>query len=166
MWEAPSLEVLRESVAKLEKEVEKLQKQVDKQKRETAENIAKIQAKFFLEKFFVPFFDGLCEARNYTLDQVVTNLIDEDTTLDSLFEENLDRTSNLMASAEFRVVFSAIRPIIDNPDEWIKEHSLVLLEVMHEVRPSTAEIISTKDGGRKWFADSLIGLKHMLMSQP
>ena len=139
---------------------------MDKQKKERLEDIAKIQARFFLEKFFVPFFDGLCEVKGYSVDQVVTILIDEGTTLDNLFEENLDRTSNLMTTPEFRVVFSAIRPIIDNPDEWIEEHSLVLLEVMDEVRPSTAEIISTKEGGRKWFADSLIGLKHMLCSQP
>ena len=139
---------------------------MDKQKKERLEDIAKIQARFFLEKFFVPFFDGLCEVQGYSVDQVVTILIDEGNTLDNLFEENLDRTSNLMTTPEFRVVFSAIRPIIDNPDEWIEEHSLVLLEVMDEVRPSTAEIISTKEGGRKWFADSLIGLKHMLCSQP
>jgi len=100
------------------------------------------------------------------LDQVVTILIDEGTTLDNIFEDNLDRTSNLMITPEFRVVFTAIRPIIDKPDDWIEDHSLILLEVMEDIRPSTAEIISTKDGGRKWFSDSLIGLKHMLMSQP
>ena len=146
--------------------MEKLQKQVDKQKKERLRDLAKIQARFFLEKFFVPFFDGLCESQGYTVDKVVTILIDEGTTLDNIFEENLDKTSNLMTTPEFRVVFSAIRPIIDNTDDWIKQHSLVLLEVMEEVRPSVAEIISTKEGGREWFANSLIGLKHMLFSQP
>jgi hypothetical protein len=139
---------------------------VDKQKKERLEDIAKIQARFFLEKFFVPFFDGLCEAQGYSVEQVVSILIDNGETLDTIFEENLDKTSNLMTTAEFRVVFTAIRPIIDKPDEWIEDHSLILLEVMDEVRPSVAEVISTKEGGRKWFADSLIGLKRMLMSQP
>ena len=166
MWEAPSLSILREQVAKLEKEVEKLQKIVDKQVRDRMEDASKIQASFFLKKFFVPFFDGLCEVQGYTLDQVVTKLIEEDKTLDTLFEENLDKTSNLMASSEFRVVFSAIRPILDKPDDWIDEYSMVLLEVMHDVRPNVAEIISTSDTGKEWFAKSLIGLKHMLVSQP
>ena len=139
---------------------------MDKQVLKRKEDIAKIQARFFLEKFFVPFFDGLCEAQNYTLDQVVTILIEENKTLDSLFEENLDRTSNLMSTPEFRVVFSAIGPIMNASDDWFEENSLVLLEVMEEVCPSVAEIISTSDGGRKWFSDSIIGLKHMLFSQP
>lgn len=131
-----------------------------------AEDIAKIQARFFLEKLFIPFFDGLCESQNYTLDEVVTILIDEGTTLDNIFEDNLDRTSNLMTTAEFRVVLTALRPIIGKPDEWVDDNSLVLLEVMEEVRPSVAEIISTKEGGRKWFSDSIIGLTHVLSSVP
>ena len=97
---------------------------------------------------------------------MVTILIDEGTTLDNIFEDNLDRTSDLMSTPEFRVVFSAIGPLMNASDEWFEEYSGVLLEVMEEVRPSVAEIISTKDGGKKWFSDSIIGLKHVLASVP
>lgn len=164
--EAPRLEALREQVDRLEKEIKTLQKKVDKKVADRIEAAAKEQARFFLIKFFIPFFEGVCEVKGIKLEQAISELIDENKTLDDIFEENIERTSSLMGSPEFRVVLTTVRPIADESDEWIEKHSLIILEVMEDIRPELAEVVYEADNGRKWFADSLIGIRKMLFKMP
>lgn len=164
--EAPRLETLREQVAKLEKEVKALQKKVDKKVSNSVEAAAKDQIRFFLVKFFIPFFEGVCEVKGIKLEQAISDLIDENKTLDELFEDNIEKTSSLMESPEFKVILTSVRPIANESDEWIEDHSLIILEVMKEIRPEIAKVIYEADNGMKWLVDSLIGIKKMLFTMP
>ena len=156
------METLKKQIDKLEKEVKALQKQVDKKKADTTKAAAKEQARFFLVKFFLPFFEGVCEVSGVTLEAAISELIVDNVTLDELFEENLEKTSSLMASPEFRVVLTTVRPVVDKSDKWIKSHSVIILEVMEEIRPEVSKVILETDNGKEWFVASLIGVRDML----
>ena len=153
---------LKEQIDKLEKEVKALQKKVDKKVSDRRDAAAKEQARFFLLKFFIPFFEGVCEVSGVTLEAAISELIIDNKTLDSIFEDNLDKTASLMASPEFRVVLTTVRPVVDKSDKWIKNNSIVILEVMEEIRPKVSKVIYETDNGKEWFIASLIGVRDML----
>ena len=153
---------LKEQIDKLEKEVKALQKKVDRKISDRVDAAAKEQARFFLVKFFLPFFEGVCEVSGVTLEAAISELIVDNVTLDEIFEENLEKTSSLMASPEFRVVLTTVRPIVDKSDKWIKSHSIIILEVMEEIRPEVYKVILETDNGKEWFVASLIGVRDML----
>ncbi len=153
---------LKEQIDKLEKEVKVLQKKVDKKISDRVDAAAKEQARFFLVKFFLPFFEGVCEVSGVTLEAAISELIVDNVTLDEIFEDNLEKTSSLMASPEFRVVLTTVRPVVDKSDKWIKNHSLIILEVMEEIRPEVYKVILETDNGKEWFVASLIGVRDML----
>jgi len=156
------LVTLKEQIDKLEKEVKVLQKKVDKKISDRVDAAAKEQARFFLVKFFLPFFEGVCEVSGVTLEAAISELIVDNVTLDEIFEDNLEKTSSLMASPEFRVVLTTVRPVVDKSDKWIKNHSLIILEVMEEIRPEVYKVILETDNGKEWFVASLIGVRDML----
>jgi len=153
---------LKEQIDKLEKEVKSLQKKVDRKISDRVDAAAREQARFFLVKFFLPFFEGVCEVSGVTLEAAISELIVDNVTLDEIFEENLEKTSSLMASPEFRVVLTTVRPIVDKSDKWIKNHSLIILDVMEEIRPKVSKVILETDNGKEWFVASLIGVRDML----
>jgi len=153
---------LKEQIDKLEKEVKALQKKVDKKVSDRRDAAAKEQARFFLLKFFIPFFEGVCEVSGVTLEAAISELIIDNKTLDSIFEDNLDKTASLMASPEFRVVLTTVRPVVDKSDKWIKNNSMVILEVMEEIRPEVSKVIYETENGEEWFIASLIGVRDML----
>jgi len=156
------LVTLKEQIDKLEKEVKSLQKKVDRKISDRVDAAAREQARFFLVKFFLPFFEGVCEVSGVTLEAAISELIVDNVTLDEIFEENLEKTSSLMASPEFRVVLTTVRPIVDKSDKWIKNHSLIILDVMEEIRPKVSKVILETDNGKEWFVASLIGVRDML----
>ncbi len=156
------METLKEQVSRLEKEVKALEKKVDKKKTNRKRSAAKEQARFFLQKFFLPFFDGVCEANGVSLEAAISELIVENKTLDEIFELNLDKTASLMASPEFRVVLTTVRPVIGKSNDWIRTHSVIILEVMEEIRPEVSNVIYDADTGEEWFVASLIGVRDML----
>lgn len=159
---APRLETLKEQVDRLEREVKNLQKKVDKKVSDRVEAAAKEQARFFLVKLFIPFFEGICEVKGIKMEEAISCLIDENKTLDKIFEENIEMTSSLIASPEFRVILTTVRPIADKSDKWIKDNSKIIIEVMDEIRPEICKVIYSADNGVKWFTHSLIGIRNML----
>jgi len=118
---------LKEQIDKLEKEVKALQKKVDRKISDRVDAAAREQARFFLVKFFLPFFEGVCDVSGVTLEAAISELIVDNVTLDEIFEENLEKTSSLMASPEFRAVLTTVRPVVDKSDKGIKNHSLIIL---------------------------------------
>ena len=90
------------------------------------------------------------------------NLIQNNETLDKLMTSNKEKAAQLVNLPEFRVVISAIRPIADKDDKWIKEKAPILLEVLEGVNQGLFNKIKNTKGGKKWLADSMIGLKHVL----
>ena len=153
---------LKAQIDKLEKEVKALRKKVDKKVADRRDAAAKEQARFFLLKFFLPFFEGVCEVSGVTLEAAISELIIDNKTLDEIFENNLDKTASLMASPEFRVVLTTVRPVVDKSDKWIKNNSMIILEVMEEIRPEVSKVIYETDNGKEWFIASLIGVRDML----
>lgn len=160
--EAPRLETLKEQVDRLEKEVKTLQKQVDKKVSDRVEAAAKDQARFFLVKFFIPFFEGICEFKGIRMEEAISALIYENRTLDEIFDENLEMTSSLMASPEFRVILTTVRPMADKSNKWIKDNSKILIDVLEEIHPEICTVITDTDGGEKWLFDSLFGIRDLL----
>lgn len=127
------------------------------------EAAAKEQARFFLVKFFIPFFEGICEVKGIKMEEAISELIDDNRTLDKIFEENIEMASSLMASPEFRVLLTTVRPIADKSDKWIKDNSTIIIDVMKEIHPEMCKVISDTDGGEKWFIDSLFGIRNLLL---
>ena len=164
--EDPQLETLKEEVELLQQKVDELTV-LNKQKSELREEqAARKQAHFFLLNFFIPFFEGVCENRTMTPEEGIITLIQDNETLDQILLSNREQAAQLVDLPEFRVVISAIRSIADKDDKWIKEKSQVLLEVLEEVNGTLANSINKTKGGKKWFSDSLIGLKHVLFKSP
>ena len=109
--EAHPLETLEQEVKRLEERVEELTEQ-NKQKAELREEeAAKKQAHFFLINFFIPFFEGVCEKRNTSLEEGMLNLIQNNETLDKLLTSNKEQAAHLVSLPEFRVVISAMIPL-------------------------------------------------------
>ena len=157
---------MKDQVDRLQKEVEALKKTVHNRAIEKAEYAARIQAAFFLRKFFIPYFEGVCEVKGTTIEEGFLILIKEGRTLDQVFEENIARTKDLMVTPEFRVVLSTLRPIANQSNEWIDEKSHTLLDVLQEIRPPLEAIIRQTEGGEQWFSESLIGIRRMLFQNP
>ena len=157
---------LQEQVDKLQKEVDALKKKVQNRTMEKAEYVARIQAGFFLRKFFIPYFEGVCDVKRTTLEEGFLVLIKEGKTLDQVFEENMARTKDLMVTPEFRVVLSTLRPIANQSNEWIDEKSHTLLDVLQDIRPPLEAVIRQTEGGEQWFSDSLVGIRRMLFQSP
>ena len=157
---------LEAEIKQLEKEIEMLEKKFKDQELEKERKMAQIQASIFIEKMFIPFFEGLCEAKGTTLEDGIADLIQNDETLDEIITKNAVRTNILMKEPEFQIVLMASRPIADKSDEWIKEQSMILIEVMNEIRPTLAQIIWQNDKGRDWFENSLIGLRNVFFRVP
>lgn len=153
---------IKEQIDKLEKEVKALQKEVKRKVADRRDAAAKEQARFFLVKFFLPFFEGVCEAKDIRLEAAISELIADNVTLDEIFEENIDKTAILMASPEFRVVLTTVKPVVDKSDKWIKNNAMIILEVMEEIRPKVSKVIYETDNGKEWFIASLIGIRDML----
>lgn len=153
---------IKEQIDKLEKEVKALQKEVKRKVADRRDAAAKEQARFFLVKFFLPFFEGVCEAKDISLEATISELIADNVTLDEIFEENIDKTAILMASPEFRVVLTTVKPVVDKSDKWIKNNAMIILEVMEEIRPKVSKVIYETDNGKEWFIASLIGIRDML----
>ena len=164
--EDPHLETLRQEVERLEKEVKELEEANKQKAMEREEQAARKQAHFFLLNFFIPFYEGVCEKRETTLEEGMLNLIQNNETLDKLLTSNREQASQLVNLPEFRVVISAISPIAEKDDKWIKEKTPILLEVLENINESLSKTIKNTKGGKKWLADSMIGLKHVLFKTP
>ncbi|GAG56639.1 unnamed protein product [marine sediment metagenome] len=97
------------------------------------------------------------------MEEAISALIDDDRTLDKIFEENIEMASSLMASPEFRVLLTTVRPVADKSDKWIKDNSTIIIDVLEEIHPKMCKVISDTDGGEKWFIDSLFGIRNLLL---
>ena len=93
-------------------------------------------------------------------------LIQDNETLDKILQSNKQQASQLVNLPEFRVVLTAIRPIADKDDKWIKEKTPIQLEVLKEINIDLANTIKNTKGGKKWLSDSMIGLKNVLFKTP
>jgi len=160
--EAHKLETLKEKISQLEDEISELKEKIKQKAIEQADIIAKTQARFFLSKLFIPFFEGVCDVNGVTLEDGIKDLIDKNITLDNILKENMDKTQELMKQPEFRIIYSVVAPISEKPPEWISEKSETIIEVMDEIRPELATIIREHENGHTWFSQSLLGIRNLI----
>ena len=86
----------------------------------------------------------------------------EEATFGKIAKDNPEALAELLSQPEITVIIAIANPLGSMPDEWIKQKTTVLIEVMKEIRPSLANAILETPGGIEWFYNSLTGLKDIL----
>jgi len=159
-------ESLRKQIQELESEIAELEKNIRLKAKEKSTVAARMQAQIFLERIFAPYMDGLCNGWHLRPEDGLRLLIEKEVTLDKIAYENRDELMEFLSQPECSVMFAAAKPLGDVSDEWIKDKTVVLIDVMGKIRPSLANTIITTPGGKEWFYESLMGLRDILFGKP
>ena len=159
------MESLRKQIQELEADIKELEEKIRTHSAEKKTLIAQAQAQIFLERIFAPYMDGLCSIWGLSPEDGLRHLIEEEATLDKIAYDNSDDLMEFMSQPELRIMITVARPLEDVSEEWIKDKTDVILEVMERIRPSLARIIITTPGGIEWFYDSLTGLRDILFGK-
>jgi len=160
------VESLRKQIEELEADIAELEEKIRTKKAEKATASAQVQARIFLERIFAPYMDGLCDVWGLSPEEGLRVLIKENASLDRIANDNREALTEFLNQPEVRVIAAVARPLGEVSDEWIKEKTGVLLEVMWKIRPELANVIITTPGGQRWFHDSLTGLRNILFGKP
>jgi len=156
------LQNLRARIKKLQSEVQALRERRRELIEKAKKTQAKIQARLFLQKIFIPYLEGVSEGLGLPLEEGAERLIREGRTIADLAMKYRGETSRLLSMPETRMLLMMARPIREKDEDWVREKSQVVLDVMGEVRPSLAKTIKETQGGVEWFQRSLIELKKVL----
>ena len=160
------MESLRKQIRELESEIAELEENIRLKAKEKSTVAARMQAQIFLERIFAPYMDGLCDGWNMRPEDGLRLLIEKELTLDKIANENRDDIMEFLSQPECSVIVTAARPLGDVSDEWIKDKTVVLIDVMNKIRPTLANTILTTPGGEEWFYESLTGLRDILFGNP
>lgn len=125
-----------------------------------------MQARLFLEKIFAPYMQGICKVWGVSPEEGLRILITEEATFGKIASDNPQALAKLMEQPEIKVILAIASPLKDVSDDWVQEKMDVLFDVMVDLRPELARIITETPEGKKWFYDSLTGLKNMLLGKP
>ena len=158
-----SVETLRKQIKELETDIAEL---IKVQKAEETTVAAQVHARIFLERFFAPYMDGVCEVWGVSPEEGLRILINDKATLGKIAKDNPEDLAKFKNRPEFKAITTVAKPLGNVSDEWIKDKMTVLLEVMVKIRPPLANAIITTPGGQKWFYDSLVGLRDIMYGVP
>ena len=160
------LETLRKQIQELEAYNEGLEEKIRAKASDKATALARMQARIFLERIFAPYMDGVCSAWGVSPEEGLQILIKEEATFGKIAKDNPKELEKFKNEPPIKVVLKALSPLRDVSDDWIKEKSDILFDVMVNIRPELARGISDTPGGTEWFYDSLTGLRNILFGKP
>jgi len=160
------VETLRKQIQELESDIEGLEEKIRVKASNKATALARMQARIFLERIFAPYIDGVCSAWGVSPEDGLQTLIKEDATFGKIAADNPEALAELTNQPEIKVLFAIASPLRDVSDDWIKEKTDILFEVMVDIRPELARGIADTPGGTEWFYDSLTGLRNILFGKP
>jgi len=161
-----SVETLRKQIQELESDIEGLEERIKIKEKKRATVAAKVQARIFLERIFAPYMDGLCDTWGMRPEEGLNLLIQKNMSLDKIATENHEALDEFLRQPEVRVIIAVAKPLGNVPDEWIQDKMAVLIDVMMNIRPELANVIITTPDGEKWFYESLVGLRNILLGRP
>jgi len=161
-----TVETLRKQIQELESDIAGLEEKIRIKNAKKATAAAQVQARIFLESIFAPYMDGLCDIWGLSPEEGLRVLIKENASLDKIANDNQEALKEFLSQPEIRVIAAVARPLGEVSEEWIKEKTGILIEVMEKIRPELANVIITTPGGQKWFLDSLTGLRNILFGKP
>jgi len=160
------VETLRKDIQELESDIAGLEEKISAKASEKATALARMQARIFLERIFEPYMDGLLSIWDVTPEEGLRILIKEEATFDKIAKDNPEALTALMNQPEIKVIVAIASPLRDVSDDWIKEKTDILFDVMADIRPELARGIVETPGGTEWFYDSLTGLRKILFGKP
>ncbi len=160
------MENLKEEIQSLEADIAKLEERIIAKASEKATALARMQARIFLERIFAPYMDGICLAWGVSPEEALRILIADEATFGKIAKDNPEALEELMNQPAIKVFTSIASPLKDVSDDWIKEKSDILFDVMVDIRPELARGVAETPGGTKWFYDSLTGLRNILFGKP
>jgi len=159
------VENLRKQIQELETDIEGLEETIRAKASDKATALARMQARIFLERIFSPYMDGICSSWGVSPEEGLQTLIKEDATFGKIAAENPKALAELTNQPEIKVLVAIASPLRDVSDEWIKEKTDILFDVMVDIRPELARGIAETPGGTEWFYDSLTGLRNVLFGR-
>ena len=110
--------------------------------------------------------DGICKGWGVSPEEGLRILIKDEATFGKIAAENPEALAELMNQPAIKAIVTIADPLKDVTNDWVNEKKGILFEVMAELRPELARIIVETNGGKKWFSDSLSGLKEILFGGP
>ncbi len=158
------MERMRRDIKVLEADIEKLDAEIKEKASKKATALARMQSRLFLEHIFSPYINGVCNVLEVSPEEGIRKLILEDKTVGKLAKNNPEVVSEFLSLPEMKVLIAIASPLKNVSKEWIEEKMDILFEVMSEIRPELAKIITDTPNGTEWFYDSLTGLRDVLFS--
>ncbi len=156
---------MRRDIKVLEADIERLDVEIKEKASKKATALARMQSRLFLEQIFSPYINGVCKVLEVSPVEGLRKLILDDKTVGKLAKENPEVVSEFISLPEMKVLIAIARPLKNVSEEWIEEKMDVLFEVMSEIRPELAKIITDTPNGIEWFYDSLTGLRDILFGK-
>ena len=150
----------------MEVDIGELEEKIKAKAAEKATALARMQARIFLESIFAPYMDGICKVRGVSPEEGLRILIKDEATFGKIAAENPEALAQLMNQPAIKVIVGIASPLRDVSDDWVKEKTDILFEVMMDIRPELARGIADTPGGTEWFYESLIGLRKVLFGKP
>ena len=150
----------------MEFDIGELEEKIKNKTSEKATALARMQARIFLENIFAPYMDGLCRVWGVSPEEGLRILIKDEATFGKIAAENPEALAELMNQPAIKIIVGIASPLRDVSDDWVKEKTDILFEVMMDIRPELARGIADTPGGTEWFYDSLTGLRKVLFGKP
>ena len=155
---------MRKDIIILEADIERLDLEIKEKASKKATALARMQSRIFLEQIFSPYINGVCTVLEVSPEEGIRKLILDDKTVGKLAKDNPEVVSEFLSLPEMKVLIAIASPLKNVSKEWIEEKMDILFEVMSEIRPELAKIITDTPNGTEWFYDSLTGLREVLFS--
>ena len=155
---------MRRDIKVLEADIERLDVEIKEKASKKATALARMQSRLFLEQIFSPYINGVCKVLEVSPVEGIRKLILDNNTVSKLANNNPAAVSEFLDLPEMKILIIIARPLKNVSKEWIEEKMDILFEVMSEIRPELAKIITDTPNGIEWFYDSLTGLRDILFS--